>query len=95
MGKAMRRRVFGGVTAVGGLAALVVALVLFDGRVRDQLSTVLARQGPTDEIVSASTRAQELLLVVIQAVTDQSIEHAPLVLFGLAALVLVLFMLRI
>lgn len=94
MTRAMRRHVFGGLTAAGGFGALVVALALFDGRVRDQLSNVFARRGPTNEIATAGARAQELLAVLAQVVTDQSIEHAPLVIFGLAALVLVLFMLR-
>ena len=35
-----------------------------------------------------------LVAVIAQAVRDQSMERAPLVIFALAALVLVLFMLR-
>ena len=95
MADALRRRVFGGLTAAGGAGTLVVALALFDERVRDQIASALSRRGATDEMAGAAARARELLGVLVQAVTDQSIEHAPLVLFGLAALVLILFMLRI
>ena len=54
-----------------------------------------AREGISHmEIAAIATHVEEIVLVVIQAVRDQSIEHAPLVIFALAAAVLVLFMLR-
>lgn len=96
-GLSMRRpSVFGGIAAAGGVMALVAGLAMIDGRVRDQVGLVLRGRpaGASDELATIGERLQDLLLVAVQAVRNQSIEHAPLVIFTLAALVLVLFMLR-
>jgi hypothetical protein len=90
----MRRSVFGGLTAAAGVCALVTGLALFDERVRGQIARIMSGKTPTDELVSAGERASDLMTMAMQAVRDQSIEHAPLVVFSLAALVLVLFMTR-
>jgi hypothetical protein len=50
--------------------------------------------GRTGDIAGFGGRVQELGLVAMQAVRDQSIEHAPLTLFALVALVLFALMLR-
>lgn len=89
-----RRTVYGGVTAAAGVCALVTGLALIDERVRDQIVRIMRGKAPTDELVSAGERATDLMTMVMQAVRDQSIEHAPLVVFSVAALVLVLFMTR-
>lgn len=94
MAHTLRRPMFNGLTAVGGVGALVCGLAIVDERVRDQIARLVAGRGPTEEIATASERLQDLLLIVLQAIRDQSIEHAPLVIFSLAAAVLVLFMLR-
>ncbi len=88
------RRVFGEtLTTIGGVLLVLLALVAFDGRVRDRLSAIAAG-GPTAQIAGAGDRAHEIILVVLQAVRDQSLEHAPMMIFALAAMVLVLFMTR-
>jgi hypothetical protein len=89
-----RRSMFGGLTAVGGACGLVLGLAIIDDRVRDQLARLLSGGGPTRELASAGGRAQELTEILVDAVRDQSIEHAPLVIFALAAMLLVLFMIR-
>jgi hypothetical protein len=89
-----RPSMFGGLTAVGGACGLVLGLAIIDERVRDQLARMLSGGGPTSELVSAGGRAQELTEILMDAVRDQSIEHAPLVIFALAAMLLVLFMIR-
>ena len=43
---------------------------------------------------TAGTHVKGLLNVAIQVLRDQSVERAPLVIFALAAMVLILFMLR-
>ena len=88
-----RRPVAGGLLAVSGLLALVAGLAAIDSRVREEL-TRLAAGGLPSEVATASLRGQELLAIVMQAVKDQSAEHAPLVIFSIAAMVLVVFMLR-
>ena len=89
----MQRPFSGGLTAAGGVCALVVGLAAIDDRVREQIAHAFSSKGPS-EMATAGTWLLDLVLIAVQAVRDQSIEHAPLVIFGLAALVLVLFMLR-
>jgi hypothetical protein len=85
----------GVITATGGICALVAGLAIIDERVRGQLASMVTnRPAASSELASVGDRLQDFLFVATQAVTDQSIEHAPLVIFALAALVLVLFMTR-
>lgn len=89
------RRPFAGlVSAAGGIFALLVGLAAIDLRVRDQIARALAGEGATQEIASVGSRVEELAWIVAHAVRDQSIEHAPMVIFALAAMVLLLFMTR-
>ncbi len=82
------------ITAAGGICAVVGGLAIVDERVRNELVSLAHGGGSTHDFASASAKVQDVLSLVLQAVRDQSIEHAPLTIFSLAALVLVLFMLR-
>jgi len=82
------------ITAVTGVASLVLVLALVDYRVRDEISRLASGRPPSSEVMAAGEEAQNLTYIVVRAVRDQSIEHAPLTIFGLSALVLVLLMLR-
>jgi hypothetical protein len=94
-GTTMRRpSIFGGVTAIAGISALVLGLAIVDDRVRVQLARVLSGKPPTDEIASVGNSFTQLMSVTWQAVADQSIENAPLVVFSVAALALVIWMTR-
>jgi hypothetical protein len=84
----------GGFTAVAGAIALVLGLAIVDERVRTQMGRVLSGRPPTAEITSLGVQLQDLLRVTWQAIQDQSIENAPLVVFSVAALVLVAWMTR-
>jgi hypothetical protein len=84
----------GGFTAIAGLGARVLGLAIVDERVRFQLERVFSGRAPTAEIRSIGAQLQDLLRVTWQAVQDQSVENAPLVIFSVAALVLVLWMTR-
>ncbi len=90
----MRGKTRGFVTSAAGIGAIVAGLVVIDPRVREQAAMLASGRGPTGEFSSVGVRMQELGLVAMQAVRDQSIEHAPLTLFALAALVLFVLMLR-
>jgi hypothetical protein len=90
----IRERVHGALTATAGLLLFVGGLALIDGRVRRQLTAMFAGPGPTEELVAFHERLGELLFIALQAIRDQTIEHAPLVIFSLAAAVLMLFMMR-
>jgi hypothetical protein len=89
-----RPSIFGGVTAVAGVGALVAGLALFDERVRVQIGHVVSGNPPTGQMVSMGERVQDFMAIAMQALRDQSIEHAPLVVFAVAAAVLVVFMTR-
>jgi hypothetical protein len=78
----------------GGILVLLLALVTLDSRVRDHVSGLFGASRSGGELTNAADQLRELGAVIFQAVHDQSIEHAPLVIFTLAAAVLVLFMLR-
>lgn len=80
--------------SVGGLAALLAGLALVDDRVRLQLAHLVTGQGATGEVGGAVEHVQGIVTVVLLALRDQSLAYAPLTIFGLAALVLVLFMTR-
>lgn len=84
----------GGFTAVAGAGTLVLGLAIVDDRVRAQLGRVLSGQPPTAEVASLGDTFQDLVRVTWQAVQDQSVENAPLVIFSVAALVLVVWMTR-
>lgn len=94
MAGVIRRPFSSGLAAAGGLCALVIGLAAIDDRVRDQVARAFISGGPTEEIASVGSRLQEMAMIAAQAVRDQSIEHAPMVIFALAAMVLVLFMTR-
>jgi hypothetical protein len=84
----------GGVGAIAGVGALIAGLAIVDERVRTELGRVLSGRAPTAEIRSLTGEIENLLRVTWQAVQDQSVENAPLVIFSIAALVLVVWMTR-
>jgi hypothetical protein len=70
-----------------------MALAASDARVRDQVAAHLSSR-PATELASAGALAKDVTMIVFQAARDQSIEHAPLVIFIVAGGALLLFMLR-
>jgi hypothetical protein len=90
----MRRAIGDALLTAGGAMALVLALVMFDDRVRDQISLTFDPSQPRAALQTLSGRATEIVSILAMAMREQSLEHAPLVIFALAATVLVLFMLR-
>jgi hypothetical protein len=90
----IRRPFSGALAAAGGMVALLIGLAAIDERVRNQMTLAFARQGPTEEIADVGLQLQNMATIVAQAVRDQSIAHAPMVMFALVAMVLVLFLTR-
>jgi hypothetical protein len=90
----VRKRAIGdAVMSLGAVGAIVCVLAALDERVREQL--MLRINGdPSAQIATAGATMRSLTAVVVDAVKDQSIEHSPLVIFVLIAVVLFLFMLR-
>jgi hypothetical protein len=89
----MRRVYREALMSAGTVAILLLVLYAFDDRVRDQVSRrVIAH--PSQEVASVGRQASNLTNAIAVTARDQSRGHAPLLIFTLAAGVLVLFMLR-
>lgn len=72
------------------LGAVLGTLIAVDDRVRDQLSMEMS----SARIATWGNRASSIVAVLLDVAHDKSIEHAPLLIFSVVAVVLVLFMLR-
>src|SRR5262249_28164773 len=87
------RRAFGeALLSAGTVIVGLFGLVSLDDRVRGEVA--IRWSTPTQELASAGHHASALTAVIAQAARDQSLAHAPMLIFALAATVLVLFMLR-
>ena len=88
-----RRVVTDALVSAAALTALLLALVAFDDRIREQIFLRVSA-GPTAQLADLGSRVRDVAAILASAARNQSIEHAPLMIFVLAATVLVLFMLR-
>ena len=79
--------------SAGTVVVLLLVLIAFDDRVREQVSAHLHAR-PSLQLASAGRQLGDLSAVIAHAAREQSLGHAPLLIFTLAAAVLVLFMLR-
>ena len=89
----MRRRVNDVVISVLALSALLLILLSVDPRLRDQVQTTL-NTPPTTTVRSVTNEVRDVSKVVVRAAEDHSLANAPMVVFGVAAAVLTVFMLR-
>ena len=88
------RRVFGdAMISLCAVLLLLLMLVTIDPRVREQMSGLWGGSGPS-AVTSVSSQVRKASAVVLSVARDHSIDNAPLMIFALAATVLVLFMLR-
>ena len=86
------RRAFGdAMISICSVLLLLALLVSVDPRVREQLAAVWTPG--TSVTTSVSSHVRNLTSVVMSAARDHSIDQAPLMIFAIAATVLVLFML--
>jgi hypothetical protein len=79
--------------SAGTVVILLLVLIAFDDGVRDFVSRRVVAH-PSTELVSLSHQVRDFTTVIIQAANTQSLGHAPLLFFTLAAAVLTLFMVR-
>ena len=89
----MRRAYREVLMSVGTVMILLLTLTAFDVRVRDQVSHVL-KAPPRTEIASLGHQLSDLTSVIVEAARNQSLGHAPLLIFAFLSAVLMLFMLR-
>lgn len=87
----MRRVIGDAVISLCAVLGLLLMLVAIDPRVRYQVASVWGGSGTT---TSVGQDLGEISSVVMSSIRDHGIDNAPLMVFALAATVLVLFMLR-
>ena len=90
----MRRVISDALISVGAVLLLLVALVSIDDRVRERVEGLVATPPRASEIARVGAQIENTSSSIYKAARDQSVEHAPMVIFAVAATVLVLFMLR-
>ena len=90
----MRRGLVEALMSIGSVALLLLALVAIDPRVREQISEPFASRSSMAVASSAGNRVRDASNALVKAARDKSLANAPLLIFGLSATVLVLFMLR-
>jgi hypothetical protein len=74
------------------LAIILMVLVSFDSRVREQVE--LRMSSPSAMVSDASHGLKSLTGTILSALREQSLDRAPLLIFVFGAVVLLLFMLR-
>jgi hypothetical protein len=89
----MRRAFDSALLSAGAAVILLLVLVAVDPNVRTQVWRQAATS-PAVHLTDASQQAGHAAHVIVQAVRDQSFANAPMLIFGAAAAVLVMFMLR-
>jgi hypothetical protein len=90
----MRRVVSDALISVGAVLLLLVALVSIDDRLKERVQGMVTRPPNSSQIAGVGAQVQNVSTVIYKAARDHSIENAPMVIFGVAAIVLVGFMLR-
>ena len=90
------RRVFGdALISAAALVVLLVGLVAIDDRVRERVLSVIRTGEVSSSVGSITSMASDVAGVLVMAARDQSLDHAPLAVFVVAATALVLAMLRL
>lgn len=89
----MRRGYREALMSAGTVMVLLLVLIAADNRVREQVSLRMFAK-PSVELASAGRQVRDFTTVIVEVARDQSLGHAPLLIFSLASAVLVLFMLR-
>ena len=89
-----RRSALDAVLTIAPPLLLLAFLVAYDDRVREQLSLRLAPEHAAHALIAAGSTARSLASVLADAGRDQTIAHAPLLIFAMAATGLTLFMVR-
>ena len=82
-------------TVAGGLCALIAGMAAIDADVRNELLRLASGQGPSPGLASIGWRLHEYATVATHVMREQGIEHSAMVMFGLGAMVILVFMLRI
>ncbi|MBI3493156.1 MAG: hypothetical protein HY047_15460 [Acidobacteria bacterium] len=90
----LRRAFSDALVSAAVLGSLMLALVAADGRVRDHVMPRFGGPHPSTALTHAGGQVRDIVAIVVEAVRDQSVEHAPLLIFVLVATALLLAMSR-
>ena len=88
----MRRLLGDAIISLAALLLLFTVLLAVDDRVRERISGAWAPN--SSELTGASQQVSSFVSLTYEVVKDQSIAHAPMTIFTVAAAVLVVFMVR-
>ena len=91
----VRRTIGDALMFASGVMILVFALVVTNGRVRDRALIVVVGGPPVPQVADLGTRLNDLSAIVVQVVWDWTGEHRFLTILTVAALVLVIAVLRL
>jgi hypothetical protein len=90
------RRYFGdALISIAALAVLLTILASMNDRVRQEVTIRMNAAQAQSDLNAIAADAHAVGAIVLDAARSQTIEHAPLVIFVIAAFVLVAFMLRL
>jgi hypothetical protein len=81
--------------SAAALVILLAALVSIDERVREHVMSLTRPDVMSATVHNVTGQARTTMSILAGAAKDQSIEHAPLVIFAVAGSALVLAMLRL
>jgi hypothetical protein len=88
------KRLFSGTLAAISVVAVLLGLSMMDDRIGSQAQQLMNGQGLSPDSLSSVERAKDTLFMAISIAGDQSMGHLPLTIFALAAIALLLVMLR-
>lgn len=91
----MRRVLGDALISAAALVVLLVGLMVIDVTVRDRVLSVVQRGEIASSLSSMLSTAGSVAGVLLVAAREQSLDHAPLAVFVVAATALVLAMLRL
>jgi hypothetical protein len=94
-GTNVRRLFKDALVSASALLIVLVALMAVDHRVREQITVAMSGAASPEAVVAAGGQVSYVTGVLLSAAREQSIDHAPIVIFVAAASVLVIFMLRL
>lgn len=90
----LRRALADTLVSAAAVGSLLLVLVAADDRVRDQALWRFGAVHPSMALTQAGGQVRSVAAIAAETVRDQSLEHAPLLIFVLVATVLLLAMSR-
>lgn len=76
------------------LTFIAAGMALMNERVRHEAQRLTSGEGPSADVTSSAHRVERAVVLALDTLRDQSLDHAPLTIFALAAAILLLVMLR-